>query len=216
MCFSMYSLMSRRTMACSESKRNSARARASSVLPTPVGPRKMKEPSGRLGSWRPERARRTALLTACDGLLLAHDSHAQALFHVQELLLFALEEPGDRDAGPFGHHFGHVFGVHLFLEHGAIFLHFPQLPVFFFQLLFQVEHDAISDFRGPGQISQPLGLGRVDLGLLHLLLDGLDAGDDVFFLLPAGLEGGALFLEVGELLFDLGQALLRGLVLLPL
>jgi hypothetical protein len=41
---------------------DSANARASSVLPTPVGPKKMKLPIGRLGSFRPARARRTALL----------------------------------------------------------------------------------------------------------------------------------------------------------
>ena len=37
-----------------------ARARAVSVLPTPVGPRKMNEPIGLSGSCRPARARRTA------------------------------------------------------------------------------------------------------------------------------------------------------------
>ena len=46
----MYSDMSMRTMWVSSSNRNSASARASSVLPTPVGPRKMNEPIGRLGS----------------------------------------------------------------------------------------------------------------------------------------------------------------------
>src|SRR5437762_1159754 len=60
----MYSDMSRRTSACSESKRNSASARASSVFPTPVGPRKMNEPIGRFGSLMPARARSTALATA--------------------------------------------------------------------------------------------------------------------------------------------------------
>ena len=64
-CFSMYSLMSRRIIAASSSNRNSASARAVSVFPTPVGPRKMNEPMGRFGSWRPERARRTAAETAC-------------------------------------------------------------------------------------------------------------------------------------------------------
>src|SRR5438445_225965 len=44
-CFSWYSDMSSRISACSSSNRNSARARASSVLPTPVGPRKMKDPT---------------------------------------------------------------------------------------------------------------------------------------------------------------------------
>src|SRR5205809_45963 len=60
----MYSDMSRRTSACSLSKRNSASARASSVFPTPVGPRKMNEPIGRFGSLMPARARSTALATA--------------------------------------------------------------------------------------------------------------------------------------------------------
>ena len=49
-CFSMYSDMSMRTMKFSSSNKNSARALASSVLPTPVGPMKIKEPMGRLGS----------------------------------------------------------------------------------------------------------------------------------------------------------------------
>ena len=36
-------------------------ALANSVLPTPVGPKKMNEPIGRFGSFNPARARRTAL-----------------------------------------------------------------------------------------------------------------------------------------------------------
>src|SRR5487761_2629788 len=60
----MYSLMSMRTIACSSSKRYSASARASSVLPTPVGPRKRNDPIGRFGSERPARERRMALATA--------------------------------------------------------------------------------------------------------------------------------------------------------
>ena len=51
-------------MLSSSSKRVSARARASSVLPTPVGPRKRNEPMGRLGSLMPARARTTASATA--------------------------------------------------------------------------------------------------------------------------------------------------------
>ncbi len=61
--FSPYSDMSMRTMACSSSKRNSASALASSVLPTPVGPRNRNEPVGRLGSLRPARERRTESAT---------------------------------------------------------------------------------------------------------------------------------------------------------
>ena len=60
----MYSDMSMRTIACSESNMNSASARASSVLPTPVGPMNRKVPIGRLGSWSPARERRSAFETA--------------------------------------------------------------------------------------------------------------------------------------------------------
>src|SRR6266849_4259718 len=58
--FSMYSDMSTRIRAFVSANRKRARPRASSVLPTPVGPEKMKEPIGRLGSLRPARLRRIA------------------------------------------------------------------------------------------------------------------------------------------------------------
>ncbi len=56
----MYSLMSSWMSELSSPKSNSARALASSVLPTPVGPRKMNDPEGRFGSFRPARVRRIA------------------------------------------------------------------------------------------------------------------------------------------------------------
>ncbi len=59
----MYSDMSMRTIASSSPNRNSASVRASSVLPTPDGPRNTKEPVGRFGSFRPARERRIALET---------------------------------------------------------------------------------------------------------------------------------------------------------
>jgi hypothetical protein len=50
--------------ALSSPNRNSASVRASSVFPTPEGPRKMNEPEGRFGSLMPARARRIARETA--------------------------------------------------------------------------------------------------------------------------------------------------------
>jgi hypothetical protein len=61
--FSMYSLMSIRTIFCSSSKRVCARVLASSVLPTPVGPRNRKEPIGLVGSLIPALERRMASVT---------------------------------------------------------------------------------------------------------------------------------------------------------
>ena len=63
-CFSMYSDMSMRTMLDSSSNMNWAKDLASSVFPTPVGPRKIKLPMGRRGSLKPERERRMASATA--------------------------------------------------------------------------------------------------------------------------------------------------------
>ena len=88
----MYSDMSMRTIASWESNMNSASARASSVLPTPVGPRNRNVPIGRSGSLRPARERRSALETADDRLVLADDAPVQALLHVDELLDLALHQ----------------------------------------------------------------------------------------------------------------------------
>ena len=60
----MYSDMSTWIIASSSPNRNSASVRASSVFPTPDGPRKMNEPVGRFGSLIPARARRIDFATA--------------------------------------------------------------------------------------------------------------------------------------------------------
>ena len=60
----MYSDMSSATRACSSPNRNSANVLASSVLPTPDGPRKTNDPDGRFGSLSPARVRRMACETA--------------------------------------------------------------------------------------------------------------------------------------------------------
>ena len=63
--FSMYSVISILTMLCSSSNRHLARAFASSVLPTPVGPRNINEPIGLFGSPMPARERQMASVTFC-------------------------------------------------------------------------------------------------------------------------------------------------------
>src|ERR1700755_2017878 len=105
--------MSIRIMARSSSNRNSASALASSVLPTPVGPRNRNEPVGRSGSDTPARARRTASETAWT----ARAPPPDLLLHPEQLGRLALEQPPGRDAGPGGHHVGHVIWADLLLHH---------------------------------------------------------------------------------------------------
>src|ERR1700730_12505500 len=96
-CFSMYSDMSIRIMARSSSKRNSASARASSVLPTPVGARDRYEPMRRVGSAEPGEGLTLRVLDRHDRLVLTHHRFAQPLLHLHELLHLGLEESGDRN-----------------------------------------------------------------------------------------------------------------------
>ena len=98
----MYSLMSKRTSACWVPNRNSASRRATSVLPTPDGPRKMNEPTGRCGLATPRRERRMARLIAeiARSWPTTRWRRVSSMWQ-QALGLFALEA-GDRDAGPRG------------------------------------------------------------------------------------------------------------------
>jgi hypothetical protein len=60
----MNSDMSKRIRLFSLPNRKLASARATSVLPTPVGPRNRNDPAGRLEALRPARERRIALASA--------------------------------------------------------------------------------------------------------------------------------------------------------
>ena len=78
------------------------------VLPTPVGPRKMNEPIGRLGSFSPARARRTALLMVAIAFLLADDALVERVLHVEQALGLLGADADDRDPGPHAHDLGDV------------------------------------------------------------------------------------------------------------
>src|SRR5271154_2772430 len=86
----MYSDMSIRVIASSSPNRNSASVRASSVLPTPDGPRKTNEPVGRLGSFRPARERR----------VLPDHALVQLFLHPHQLGRLGLGQLEHGDAGP--------------------------------------------------------------------------------------------------------------------
>ena len=92
--------------ASSSSKRNSASVLASSVLPTPVGPRKMNEPLGRLGSFRPARVRRMARDRALRASSWPIDPLVELVLHAQQLGRLLLGQPVDGDARPVGQDLG--------------------------------------------------------------------------------------------------------------
>ena len=88
----MYSDMSMRTIARSSSNRKSASARASSVLPTPVGPRNRNEPIGRCGSRQPGARPPDRVRDRGHGVVLADDPLVQHVFQAHELRHLAFHQ----------------------------------------------------------------------------------------------------------------------------
>lgn len=118
----MYSDISMRIMAFSSSNRHSASAFASSVLPTPVGPRNKKLPIGCSGSASPARLRRIAPGYRRNGLVLSNHSLMQTILKIDELFHFALHHLRDRDARPRRNHLGDLVFSDLLFQDGAICL----------------------------------------------------------------------------------------------
>ena len=105
-----------RTIASCASNMNSASARASSVLPTPVGPRKRNVPIGRSGSCRPARERRRALDTASTASSWPMTRSCRRSSMWTSFSTSPSIRRDDRDAGPARDDLGDVLGVDLLLE----------------------------------------------------------------------------------------------------
>jgi len=103
--------------------RNSARARAKPrSFPTPVGPRKMNEPIGRLGSCSPARARPYCIGNRQQRLILPDHPLLEPLFHCSSFLRLTFKQARDGDTRPPGDDLGDFFGVDFFFQQGALSL----------------------------------------------------------------------------------------------
>ena len=168
----------------------------------------MNEPMGRLGSLKPGARTANGVGHALQRLVLADDALAQAFFHRDQLLDFAFEHLRDRDSGPLGDDAGDVFFVDFFFQHAlaALALHLlAELGQFFFGLANQ----AVANFGDALQIAFALFGLLFGFQLFDLLFEGANAGDEIFFLLPVGLERVRLLANFGEFFFDDREALAR-------
>ena len=206
--------MSMRTIARSSSKRKSASDLASSVLPTPVGPRNRNEPVGRLGSEMPARLRRTASETAVtaarwptsrcpmissirSSLAVSPSSSRPVGMPVQASTTSAIS------SGPTSS---------LTIRSSAGLLgRLGRLD-----LLLQLGDPAVEDLRGGAEVTgalEPLGLDPQLVDLLAQLTGALERG---LLPLPARLEPAQLLLPVGEVGAQPLEPVLRGVVGLAL
>ena len=137
---------------------NSASARASSVLPTPVGPRNRNVPIGRSGSCRPARERRSAFATGLDRLVLADDALVQALLHVDRASRPrppAGARPGCRSSC--ADDLGDVLGVDLLLEEAARSPSACRRRLGLGELLLELGDLAVAQLGGALQVGLALG-----------------------------------------------------------
>ena len=80
-------------------------------------------------------------------LFLRDYALAQLLFHMDELLHFALQHAGDRNAGPVRYDLRDIFLIDFFLQHLLIFLQRAQLIVRLIEILLQLDLQSIAQFR---------------------------------------------------------------------
>ena len=191
----MYSLMSMRTMARSSSNRKSASVRASSVLPTPVGPRNRNEPIGWWGSDRPGPGPTNRVRDRGHRVVLADHPLVQLVLHADELLHLALHEARHRDAGPLRHDLGDVLLVDLFLQHRVTALELVEAIGANLDLRVEIAHRAVAKLGGALEVAVALGLLGVGARGLERLLALADRADRVLLELPLRDHGVALLVE---------------------
>ena len=208
-----------RTMACSSSKRNSARARARfTVLPTPVGPRKMKAADRLLRiRWRPARLRRIALATTVSALSWPTTRWRRRVLHLDELLHLAFEHFRDGNARPARDDFRDVFFVDFFLQHAVgcfavAVRQFGELAEFGFG----VGDFAVLEFGGALEVALARVLFGFEAELFEASLEFGYLADCPALLLPACAQTLGLLADFGEFFLDSFEALLRGGIFLTL
>ena len=162
-----------RTIAFSSSNRNSASARASSVLPTPVGPRKMNEPIGRFGSFSPLRARTTASATAVTASSWPMTRLCSSSSRCSSFSFSPFSSRDTGHAGPAAHHRGDVLLADLLLDQPAVPAGARPRPPRPSSLLLQLRQRAVLQLGRPVEVVLPLGPLDVQLRLLDLLADRL-------------------------------------------
>ena len=191
---------------------NSASARASSVLPTPVGPEEQEraDRAARVLEPGPRPADRVG--HGLDGLVLAHDPLVQALLHVDQLGRLALHQAADRDAGPGGDDVGDVVRPDLLLEQGAGTLEAGQGLLLDRQPVAEFLVGPVLELGGRGEVGLAFGLLDARRERLELRLRRADRGDRGLLAFPALLHAAGDLLEVGQLLLEDRQPGLRGVV----
>ena len=193
---------------------NSASARASSVLPTPVGPEEHEGAERTIGILQAGARAADGVGHRVDRFVLADDAAVQPLFHVNQLLHFAFHHPAHRDVGPLAHDLGDVFLVDFLFEHPVALLDVGQLRFGGADALLELGHAAVLELGRPGVVARALRVLDLAAERFLFLFQLARLLDQILLLLPVTGELPSRFLEIGELLLEFAEPLLRRLVAL--
>ena len=147
-----------------------------------------------------------------DGGLLADDAGTQCAFQCQQFFFFAFEHFGDRDAGParddLRDFFFGDFAAHE-LVRGAAAIGSVRGG----QLFFQRRDFAVLDFAHGGEIAAPFRGFEFDAQAVDFFFDARAALVARFFCLPDFVQVGVFFFQFLDVVFEVGEAFFRGLVM---
>jgi hypothetical protein len=115
-CFSMYSDISTRIMALSSSNRYSGQRAHQLGLADAGGAEENEAADGPVGIAQAGAVAQDGVGDQAHGFVLAHHAVLEALRHVDQLLDFAFQHAGHRNAGPLGHDAGDIVFADFFLE----------------------------------------------------------------------------------------------------
>ena len=158
-----------------------------------------------------------------DGFLLSDHTLAEVILHVEQLLVFALHQASDGDAGPVGDDAGHRIGVHAVRDHrfGA---RLPGTGVLGFgvgvlrcgKFLLDGWDLAVEDLRGFREVAFAGVLVRLHTQVIELGTQVTDLVVAGLLRIPTRLEAAELLAGVREFGLQLAQTLLgRGVLGLP-
>ena len=158
-----------------------------------------------------------------DGFLLADHTLAEVVLHAQQLLVLALHQAADGDAGPVGDDAGHRIGVHTVRDHRLIGrvgrAGIGRFGIRAFrggEFLLNSRNLSVQNLRGLSQISLTGELVRLHTQVIEFGTQVADLVVPGLFRIPTRLESAEPLAGVREFGLQLAQTLLgRGVLGLP-
>ena len=212
--FSMYSLMSIRTMFFSLVEQGFRQRLGQFRLAHAGGTQEQEGADGTVGVLDTGTAAEDGLADAVDRFVLADDSLVEDVVQVQQLLPFALHELCHGNAGPAFDDEGDLAVGDTVTQQAALLALVGD--VFFLrQLLFQLRQLAVFQLGGLFQVVFPFRLFHLGVGRFDVLTELLHLFNGVLFILPLSLLGVELLPHIGQFLLDGRQTFLTAAGRLP-